>query len=79
LGTTELGIETELATIGQDYKTIARPMWEAASKIFVQNASGEVRIVLSEAAKDTSIYFTTEWKTLLQNPNITSIKFFHIP
>ena len=76
---THLGAQTELATVGMDYLTQAKPIWEAASKQFVQNASGEVTIVLSRSANPSSIYFTTEWKTLLQNPNVTGIKFIHIP
>jgi hypothetical protein len=62
-----------------DYLTQARPIWEAASKQFVQGASGEVRVVLSGSANPSSIYFTTEWKALLQNPNVTGVKFIHVP
>ena len=75
---TQLGARTELATVGMDYLTQARPIWQAASKRFVQSASGEVRIVLSGSANPSSIYFTTEWKALLQNPNVTGVKFIHI-
>lgn len=71
---TQLGARTELATMGMDYLTQAKPVWEAASRRFVQDASGMITIVLSQAANPSSIYFTVEWKALLRNPRVTGVR-----
>jgi len=79
LGMTPAGQALAETTQGMDYLTQARPLWESASEEFVGNASGEVHIFLTPDAASDSIYFTTEWPALLQNPNITSVIFHTVP
>ena len=79
LGMSANGQALAEATQGLDYWTQARPLWEAASRDFVESASGDVHIFLTPNAPSSSIYFMTEWPALLQNPNVTGVIFHSVP
>jgi RHS repeat-associated protein len=74
---TDLGAQMDLNTQGMDYFQ-ARPLFESFSQQFVQQAVGNVRIVLSGRAWHNSVYFKAEWQALLQNPNVTGVTFIHV-
>jgi len=77
---TPIGGQAELAAEGMAYRSSGyQTIMRSASQQFVQNAVGNVRIVFSARAAPDSIYFTTEWQALLNNPNVTGVTFIYIP
>ena len=52
----------------------AKPMWEAASLQFAQQASGTVNaFIYAPNFNKSSIFFETELPALLSNPNVNEI------
>jgi len=78
IGMTEAGQSVEAATQGMEWSE-ARPLWEAASRDFASNASGEVKVFQSASGVNiTSIWAQTEYPTLLANPNVSAIDYLTV-
>jgi hypothetical protein len=72
---TAVGRALEAATKGLDWVTQSRPMWVAASEDFAKAASGEVHVFHGPLVSTESVWGTVEYKSLMANPNVTSIVF----
>lgn len=47
--------------------------WEKASKVYAEQASGDVRVVVRKPLRENNIFEAVEFPTLKENPNITSV------
>ena len=47
--------------------------WERASKVYAEQASGDVRVVVRKPLRENNIFEAVEFPTLKENPNITSV------
>ena len=78
LGETVIGRLITAITQGVDYITQAKPLWDAASRVFAEGASGEVNVFQNALGVGAnSIWAAIEYPTLMLNPNVTYI-IYHI-
>ncbi|HET8889243.1 MAG TPA: IPT/TIG domain-containing protein [Candidatus Angelobacter sp.] len=53
-------------------KSLVNSGWNYLSGLYAEAAQGEVNIVISEAAQGSSVFWQTEFPTLVSNPNVTN-------